>query len=78
MEWRALPETFLRPGIERDTLLMPRLIADSVLQEASRFLGEHSRGNGRIGCIVLLARPILSKASKWCRTGLEFLAHSDR
>jgi hypothetical protein len=29
----------LRPGIERDTLLMPWVIAESVLHEASRFLG---------------------------------------
>src|SRR5437899_1664977 len=29
---------FLRSGIERDTLLMPWLIADSVLAEASQFL----------------------------------------
>ncbi len=28
----------LRPGIERDTLLMPWLIADSVIHEASCFL----------------------------------------
>lgn len=30
----------LRPGIERDTELMPLLVADSVLHEASQFLGE--------------------------------------
>ncbi len=30
----------LRPGIERDTELMPWLIADSVLYEVSRFLDE--------------------------------------
>ena len=30
----------LRPGIEHDTELMPWLVADSVLYEASQFLGE--------------------------------------
>ena len=32
----ALPA--LRPGIERDTLLMPWIVADAVLHEAARFL----------------------------------------
>ena len=35
--YRRFKET-LRPGIERDTQIMPWLIADSVLGEAARFL----------------------------------------
>lgn len=38
--WRCAFTASLRPGIERDTELMPWLVADSVLHEASQFLGE--------------------------------------
>jgi hypothetical protein len=37
-DWRRFRLT-LRPGLERDTQLMPWLIADSVCDEVSRFLG---------------------------------------
>jgi len=38
--WHREFEASLRPGIERDTELMPWLIADSVIDEASDFLNE--------------------------------------
>jgi hypothetical protein len=37
-DWRGFRKT-LRPGLERDTALMPWLIAESVCGEAARFLG---------------------------------------
>jgi hypothetical protein len=38
-EWWPAFRATLRPGLERDTLLMPWAIAESVCGEASRFLG---------------------------------------
>lgn len=37
--WLAASGIDVRPGIEHDTLLMPWLIADSVVQECSAWLG---------------------------------------
>ena len=38
-EWWSACRASLRPGLERDTQLMPWLIADTVCSEVSRFLG---------------------------------------